>query len=278
MKKAKLFRALIWFIAALLLSKFLVAAAYLGYRVIDASSKGMLPMDGVTLKADLDSVLADPTWSGLGTGALCLLFSLFLRRKVKVQVPQQPVKGMAYMHWGIFALAAGMLWRLTISFGYGFLIDWGLMSEADVMTQGVQMAQGDAAYIMQLLSVTLVIPAYEELYFRKLLVNDLLQAYSCKKAFGIALAAFIILHSGTNLLYAPAVGVAALYAYQRYGKILLCMLIHACFNLAGACNIPFVQQFPPIVYILYAMAAAVCIGYVVPFCRRRKAGKAEMNS
>ena len=277
MKITKLFRALIWFVVALLLSKFLVAAAYLGYRVVDASSKGLLPMDGVALKADLDQVLADPTWSGIGTGALCLLFYLFLRRKVKVQVAQQPVKGLSYVSWGIFALAAGMFWRLTVSFGYGLLIEVGLMTEAEVMAQGMQMAAGNAAYIMQLLVVTLVIPVYEELYFRKVLVNDLLQAYPRKKAFGIALAAFIILHSGTNLLYAPVVGVAALYAYQRYGKILLCMLIHACFNLAGACNIPFVQQFPAIVYILYAVSAAVCAGYIVTFCKRRKADAAKLN-
>lgn len=263
-------RIQVFIVIALMVSKIVVSVVYLGYRVADASSKGMLPLDAELLKSDWQAILANTAYGSIVVAIMCLIYYAVKRRKLNVHINKNSISCPLVINWCIFTLALGFGLRMTLSYLIYFAVQTGILDDTNAMIQTVETSSSSIEYLIQLLVFTIIVPIYEELFFRKMFVNDLMNVYERKKAIIIALLGFIMLHTGANVFYSIAVGAVAMFVYLKYGNILLGILVHAAFNFAGFTNIPFVNEFPAITDILYGLSVAICVCYIIFFIRKNK--------
>ena len=91
----------------------------------------------------------------------------------------------------------------------------------------------DLPWYVMLLSVVLIGPFFEELLFRKLLL-DRTRVYGEKTAILFSAIAFGLFHlNPEQFFYATLLGLVFGYVYLRTGKLWICWLLHSLFNVFG---------------------------------------------
>ena len=134
--------------------------------------------------------------------------------------------------------SGGFLKILAMCFGAGYvgnligtawLTLWNLASGNSVGNELVTLLDGMNPFIM-FISVGVLAPILEELFFRKLLI-DRLRVFGETTAILITAILFALFHmSASQLVYAFTIGVLLGYFYCRTGNYPLTVLIHAIFN------------------------------------------------
>ena len=128
--------------------------------------------------------------------------------------------------------------------------------------------------LFAILAIAVITPIYEELLFRKLLVNDLICVFSRKTSLIIACVVFVLMHGiSLNLIYSIAVGTVAVYAYQKYGKILIPILVHIGFNTVGSSDWLFTEEMAVVAIVLLCVAVLVLAYFIIDFILKRKKQK-----
>ena len=82
---------------------------------------------------------------------------------------------------------------------------------------------------------------------------------------------FVLLHGiSLNLIYSIAVSIVAVYSYQKYGKILIPILVHIGFNTAGSSDWLFTEEMVVVAIVLLCVAVLALIYFIVDFILKRK--------
>lgn len=86
---------------------------------------------------------------------------------------------------------------------------------------------------MSLILTIVLAPVFEELFFRKYLIDNLSKRYSVKNALMMSSLLFAIIHlpNFANILPTFALGLISAYIYLKSGKIIHSILLHAMSNL-----------------------------------------------
>lgn len=175
-------RIQVFIVIALMVSKIVVSVVYLGYRVADASSKGMLPLDAELLKSDWQAILANTAYGSIVVAIMCLIYYAVKRRKLNVHINKNSISCPLVINWCIFTLALGFGLRMTLSYLIYFAVQTGILDDTNAMIQTVETSSSSIEYLIQLLVFTIIVPISEELFFRKMFVNDLMNVYERKKS------------------------------------------------------------------------------------------------
>lgn len=275
MKKTTIFRAPIVFLISAVLSKIIVSIIYLGYRVIDANNKGLLPLDSEKLYESWQLVLNNPVYAYIPVGIICLLFFLFKKNTVTNPFPSKSISWFTGFKTIIFSISFGYFLRSSLSYIADFLLNQGWVNKDYFISSTVAISMNSVEYILQIAVMVILVPVYEELLFRKMFLSDLLTKYSEKISNAIVISVFTGLHGGTNLPYALAVGIITVCAYRNYGNILLPILIHSSFNFIGTVNLDFIQRIAYFEPIIYGFSIGSSLYYIVDYTlqSKRKRGK-----
>ncbi len=103
-----------------------------------------------------------------------------------------------------------------------------------VSEDSVSQMISDTPILLTLLIVVIIGPIFEELVFRKLLM-DKLGSYGDRVAIFVSATAFALYHGNLyQLFYAFAVGLVLAYVYSKTGNILHTVIIHSVLNFLGS--------------------------------------------
>jgi len=128
--------------------------------------------------------------------------------------------------------------------------------------------------------VVVLAPFFEELFFRKWLLDRIAQ-YGEAPAILVSGLAFGLFHGNLHqLFYATLLGCALAFLYLRSGKLWLCVLLHAVFNFLmgflGVALLPLGSGAAALfVFLLFGAAIAGLVLFCINFGKRRNIQKAS---
>lgn len=162
-----------------------------------------------------------------GTLAAALIVGSFLLRPIPCSAPaRRPFSGGRFFQLLCICFAVSIAGSLI---GSLFLSLWNAVSGSSV-GNAVSEVIFETDPWLNLLTVGLLAPVLEELFFRKLLI-DRMYRYGEKICILLSALLFALFHMNfSQFFYAFGAGVILAYLYCRSGKIWLCILLHAVFN------------------------------------------------
>ena len=139
-----------------------------------------------------------------------------------------------------FAITLTLMWfgnliGLAITAGIGSL----MQSE---ITNPVQNLISNSDIILNLLIISIIAPIFEELFFRKFLIDRTIK-YGAKVSIIISAVIFGFFHGNLNqFFYAFLMGGFFAYVYIKTGKIIYTIILHLAVNLMGSVVSVFVTE------------------------------------
>lgn len=190
--------------------------------VIDyLSEQGIIAFSGMDFYNKYLLILNEVTLALAIAVAVLILLSL-----PKAKTEKQPIEFSRFVKILLICFGAGYIGNLI---GTMFLTFWNIVTGNSAGGELQEILYGMNPVIM-FLSVGVLAPILEELFFRKLLI-DRLRPFG--KIVCVFLPAFLfaLFHmSATQLIYAFAVGAILAYLYYETGKYWLVVIIHSIFN------------------------------------------------
>lgn len=208
------------------ISVFLIASIYIGSQVFIASRNGTLPLDSEILKKNMFDVVDTPLFFNSAVSGFSILY-YFCRRKKRTIAPfnKQPLSFYRYIRTVIFFAAFAFVIRIIVG-----LIVFLLSNN---FTYDLDLESSTSLEFYNFLVCCFIVPVSEELIFRKILISDLSMIYTQRKCAIIAIACFVLMHNGTNALFALFLGTAIVYIYFKYNNLKLCIISHMAANIIG---------------------------------------------
>ncbi|MBE6666216.1 MAG: CPBP family intramembrane metalloprotease [Ruminococcaceae bacterium] len=190
--------------------------------VIDyLSEQGIIAFSGMDFYNKYLLILNEVTLALAIAVAVLILLSL-----PKAKTEKQPIEFSRFVKILLICFGAGYIGNLI---GTMFLTFWNIVTGNSAGGELQEILYGMNPVIM-FLSVGVLAPILEELFFRKLLI-DRLRPFG--KIVSVFLPAFLfaLFHmSATQIVYAFAIGAILAYLYYETGKYWLTVIIHAIFN------------------------------------------------
>lgn len=275
--KVKAFRVVLWFLLFSVITSIILMTSYGFYEGVQAGLQGVditNPEFTKKLEADMNAFISNPTYITLMLAVFCLIYYLIRHKKLNVQIQDNKPSKAIYGRYFGFALSLGYVLTFAMNLVAGLLIEFNVVTEETINSLAMSVPHEMPGYLFAVLAIAIVTPIYEELVFRKLFINDLLCAFGRKTSLIIACVVFVLLHGiSLNLIYSIAVGTVAIYSYQKYGKILIPILVHIGFNTVGTFDWLFTEEMVVVAIILLCVAVLALIYFVVDFILKRKRQK-----
>ena len=196
-----------------------ISSAVLVFDYLEA--QGIVAFSGMEFYNKYMLILNEVTLALAIAVSVLILFSL-----PKAKFEKTQIEFSRFLKILLICFGAGYIGNLI---GTIFLSVWNLSTGNSVGGELQELLYGMNPLIM-FLSVGILAPILEELFFRKLLI-DRLRPFG--KIVCVFLPAFLfaLFHmSATQLIYAFAIGAVLAYLYYETGKYWLVVIIHAIFN------------------------------------------------
>lgn len=154
---------------------------------------------------------------------------LFMRQDRKKE-QEQGIRRMGKGSGGVCCL--GILMALAASIALNGLILIGNLSQYSESYKTTMKAMYASPFVIQILSLGILIPICEELVFRGLLYKRLRGQYGFLYAAGLSAAVFGVMHINlVQMLYGFCLGGLLAYLYEKQGSVLAPVLAHSVMNL-----------------------------------------------
>ena len=163
------------------------------------------------------------------TLALALVLTalvMFLIVRPKVTFEPKPIQFSRFVKILLICFGAGYIGNLIGTVGLSF---WNIFTGNSVGNELQEILSGMNPIIM-FVSVVILAPILEELFFRKILIDRLRPFGKIVSIFLPALLFALFHQSATQFLYTFAMGAVLAYLYYETGKYWLVVVIHAMFN------------------------------------------------
>lgn len=169
--------------------------------------------------------------SSLTNYILVLPIFIYLMRKIKsVTIDKNGIKITQLLKYICIAIVFMMIGNLVGNIITTFI---GNMMTNDVINPIEQLIENSNIYI-NLLIISILAPIFEELFFRKLLIDRTIR-YGAKLSILLSAFMFAIFHGNlSQFFYAFLLGGLFAYIYIETGKIIYPIVIHACVNFYGS--------------------------------------------
>ena len=202
---------------------------------------------------------------GLCTGCFTLPLMVLLGKRLSARRPEKNDLRVG----GFLALVcicyASMIVGNLVGIGVNSLLSPG---SVDLISQ---LATAAGASVEMVIAFVVLAPVFEELVFRKVLVDRVLP-YGEWPAILFSGITFGLFHGNlTQFFYAALLGMILAYVYIRTGNVLYTIGIHACINFLGG-------VLPVLVPAASFVAVLVAIAGVVLFILNRKNIRVERNA
>ena len=202
---------------------------------------------------------------GLCTGLFTLPVMLLLTRRIPREKPAKS----RLSPGGFFALAAICYASMIVGNLVGIGIN-SILSPNSVNLIG-ELATAAGASVEMVIAFAVLAPVFEELVFRKVLVDHVLP-FGEWPAILFSGITFGLFHGNlTQFFYATVLGMILAYVYIRWGNILYTIGIHACINFLGG-------VLPVLVPAASYFILLVALAGIVLFFRFRKTVHVEKNA
>jgi Predicted metal-dependent membrane protease len=202
---------------------------------------------------------------GLCTGLFTLPVMLLLTRRISTKKPE---KGRLSLG-GFLALVAICYACMIVGNLVGMGIN-SILSPNSVNLIG-ELATAAGASVEMVVAFVVLAPVFEELVFRKVLVDHVLP-FGEWPAILFSGITFGLFHGNlTQFFYATVLGMILAYVYIRWGNILYTIGIHACINFLGG-------VLPVLVPAASYFILLVALAGIVLFFRFRKTVHVEKNA
>ena len=196
---------------------------------------------------------------GLCTGCFTLPLMALLARRLPSRKPEQTPLSLGRFLVLVCICYAAMIVGNLVGIGVNLLLSPG---SVDLISA---LASASGASVEMVAAFVVLAPVFEELVFRKVLVDRVLP-YGEWPAILFSGVTFGLFHGNlTQFFYTFLLGAILAYVYIRTGNILYTMGIHACINFLGGV-LPILVPAASILVVLVAIA-----GVVLFFVCRRKA-------
>lgn len=187
----------------------------------------------------------------LGTLGMMLLI---LKKAPKMEVEKKPLKLIQFL--GVFVVAMGGMYLFSI---LGSMLDSAvhiLINGSDTSYNPVSNYVDSMGLLTIFMSTCVLAPIFEELIFRKVLL-DRLRPFGDKVAILYSGIAFGLMHMNfQQIFFATAVGFLLGYLLVRTNNIWYCVGLHFVFNLSSAILLPLVES-------MTRTNAIIVIGYTI---------------
>jgi len=162
----------------------------------------------------------------LSLGAAIAVAAVILFPIPSAEIPREKISPKGFLKLLLMCFGAGYVGN---QIGSIILSVWNFFTDNSVGDELVTLLY-DMNPLIMILSVCVLAPILEELFFRKLL-TDRLRAFGEVPAILLPAFLFALFHqSASQLIYAFVVGILLGYFYCRTGNYWLTVLIHAVFN------------------------------------------------
>ncbi len=205
-------------------SIFILVAVWFGFLTLVGLAVGALELLALPAMGFYDRYMMLFNELGLAIG---MAFGLLALKGVPESCPPVGKVGAGrFLKWASVGMAIGAIGNLIAS---GLLALWNAWTGNEAGGEVEELILGSSGVVL-FLSVGVLAPILEELFFRKFLI-DRTRRFGEKTAIVFSAVMFGLFHGNvTQFFYAAGLGALLAYVYLKSGSIMTAILLHAFFN------------------------------------------------